>query len=99
MVADGTPTAALRWVPLWETRPLPRVTIIVPNYNHARYLDLRLGSILGQTFRDFELLFLDDASTDESRRVFSAYVSDPRVRASFNDRNSGSPFRQWNRGI
>jgi glycosyltransferase involved in cell wall biosynthesis len=78
---------------------LPRVTVIVPNYNHARYLDRRLESVLGQTFRDFELLFLDDASTDDSRRVFSAYASDPRVRALFNDRNSGSTFRQWNRGL
>src|SRR5216110_1203762 len=44
----------------------PAVSIIVPNYNHARYLPERLSSIFNQTFRDFEVILLDDASTDGS---------------------------------
>jgi hypothetical protein len=79
--------------------PTPLVTVIVPNYNHARFLDRRLGGVLGQSFDDFELLFLDDASTDGSRAVFEAYRGDGRVRAIFNRRNSGGPFPQWNRGV
>ena len=78
---------------------MPRVSIIVPNYNHAQFLDLRLQSILDQTFDDFELIFLDDASTDGSLQVFNEYRSDGRVRSILNDENSGSPFIQWNRGI
>jgi len=77
----------------------PRVSVIVPNYNHARFLRERLGSVLGQTFTDFELLFLDDGSTDGSREVFAEFSSDPRVRAIFNERNSGNTFVQWNRGL
>lgn len=77
----------------------PKVSIIVPNYNHARFLDQRLSSLLGQTFTDFELLFLDDASTDDSRSVFEKYSSDPRVRAVFNTTNGGNTFKQWNRGV
>lgn len=43
---------------------MPKVSVITPNYNHARYLHQRLDSILNQTFQDFELIILDDASTD-----------------------------------
>lgn len=77
----------------------PKVSIIVPNYNHARFLDQRLSSLLEQTFKDFELLFLDDASTDDSRSVFEKYAGDPRVRAIFNTINGGNTFKQWNRGV
>ena len=41
----------------------PLVSVIVPNYNYARYLDARIDSILRQTWTDFELILLDDAST------------------------------------
>jgi glycosyltransferase involved in cell wall biosynthesis len=78
---------------------MPRVSVITPNYNHARFLPMRLESILGQTFGDFELIVLDDASPDDSREVISRYTGDPRVRTVFNERNSGSTFRQWNLGL
>jgi len=42
----------------------PTVTVVVPNYNHAHFLPERLDSILRQTFQDFELIRLDDCSTD-----------------------------------
>ena len=80
--------------------PTPEVSVIVPNYNHARYLRQRIDSILAQSFRDFELILLDDRSTDESRDVLEEYRGHPLVRhVVFNDVNTGSPFRQWERGI
>ena len=75
------------------------VSIIIPNYNHARFLPKRIESVLGQTFRDFELILLDDCSTDDSRSILSKYADDPRVRIEFNEKNSGSPFKQWNKGV
>ena len=51
----------------------PLVSIIVPNYNYARFLKQRIDSILNQTFKDFELILLDDASTDESREIMETY--------------------------
>lgn len=78
---------------------VPRVSVLVPNYNHARYLPRRIESILAQTYQDFELIVLDDASTDDSRAVIARYLSDLRVRFLPNERNSGSPFIQWNKGV
>ena len=77
----------------------PTVSVVVPNYNHARFLPKRIDSVLRQTFQDFELILLDDCSTDESRSILSEYASDPRVRLELNETNSGSPFKQWSRGI
>ncbi len=77
---------------------MPTVSVIVPNYNHARFLQQRIESILRQTYQDFELILLDDCSTDDSRAILSQYISDPRVRTEFNKSNSGSPFKQWNKG-
>ena len=70
-----------------------------PNYNHAQYLPQRIDSILAQTFQDFELLILDDASTDNSREVIESYTRHRNVRAAFNSVNNGSPFKQWNLGV
>src|SRR5215467_16170811 len=78
---------------------MPKVSIVVPNYNHARFLPQRLDSILGQTFQDFELILLDDCSTDDSRSVLSQHGRDPRVRIEFNEVNSKNPFKQWNKGV
>ena len=77
----------------------PTVSVIVPNYNHARYLRQRIQSILDQTFQDFDLIYLDDASSDDSNAVFREFESDPRIKAIYNDKNSGSPFKQWNKGV
>src|SRR6516225_7688773 len=78
---------------------MPSVSVIVPNYNHARYLRRRVDSIVDQTYQDFELILLDDCSTDGSREVLQSYADDPRVRIEFNDENTGTPFKQWNRGV
>jgi glycosyltransferase involved in cell wall biosynthesis len=76
-----------------------KVSVIIPNYNHARFLRRRIESVLCQTYQDFELILLDDCSTDDSRSMLSAYAEDPRVRMEFNEKNSGSTFKQWNKGV
>ena len=78
----------------------PLVSVIIPNYNHARFLRQRIESVLQQDFDDYELILLDDASTDESREVLEAYARHPRVsHVEHNAANSGSPFAQWQKGI
>jgi glycosyltransferase involved in cell wall biosynthesis len=78
---------------------MPTVSVIVPNYNHARYLRRRIDSILAQTYSDFEVILLDDCSTDHSREILTYYTDNPKVRAEFNPKNSGTPFKQWNKGV
>ncbi len=79
---------------------MPTISVIVPNYNHAPYLKQRIDSILSQTFQDFELILIDDCSTDGSREVMEQYRSDLHVsHIVYGESNSGSAFRQWDKGI
>ena len=80
----------------------PFVSIIVPNYCHANYLEQRLSSILSQTYINYELIILDDASPDngESRRIIESHRGHPRINhILYNEKNSGSTFLQWKKGI
>ena len=79
---------------------MPKVSIILPNYNHARFLPQRLESIFNQSFQDFELIILDDNSTDNSKDIIEKYRNHPKVsHIVYNENNSGTPFKQWNKGI
>jgi len=76
------------------------VSVIIPNYCHAPYLKQRIDSVLAQSYPDFEVVLLDDCSTDGSREILERYRSHPRVkRIVCNERNGGSPFAQWRKGF
>lgn len=78
----------------------PLISVIIPNYNYARYFPERMETVLGQTFQDFEVIILDDCSTDDSREIIGKYASHPKVSETiFNEKNSGSPFIQWEKGL
>ena len=80
--------------------PHPKVSVIIPNYNHALYLRERIDSVLNQSFKDFELILLDDCSTDNSKTILESYSNNPHVSwVLINDKNTGSPFKQWEHGI
>lgn len=76
-----------------------KVSVIVPNFNHGRFLEKRMNSILSQTFRDYEIVFLDDASTDNSLEICQKYFSLNNFRIDINKVNSGCTFKQWNKGV
>jgi glycosyltransferase involved in cell wall biosynthesis len=79
---------------------MPKVSVIVPNYNHASFLQQRIESILNQTYQDFEVIILDDCSTDNSREIIEGYRIHPKVsKIIYNNVNSGNTFVQWNKGI
>lgn len=80
---------------------LPKVSVIVPNYNYARYLEGRLSSICKQSIPIFELILLDDASTDQSIPAISAWLASTQTEARVvrNETNSGNVFVQWQKGI
>lgn len=69
---------------------LPEISVIVPIYNSEKYLCKCIDSILDQTFKDFELLLIDDGSTDQSSKICDEYAQkDKRVR----------PFHKQNGGV
>jgi glycosyltransferase involved in cell wall biosynthesis len=78
----------------------PSVSVIIPNYNHAAYLNERIDSVLNQTFRDFEVILLDDCSTDNSREIIESYRGHEKIsQIEYNEVNSGSTFIQWKKGL
>jgi glycosyltransferase involved in cell wall biosynthesis len=78
----------------------PKVSIILPCYNHENYLKERLDSIFNQTYQNFEVIILDDASTDGSQDLLIEYKKHVKVSHHIiNTKNSGSPFLQWQKGL
>ncbi len=63
------------------------VSFIVTNYNHADYLPQRLDSLLHQTYKDTEIIIVDDCSTDHSRSVYDSYGSYPNIRFKLLEKN------------
>jgi glycosyltransferase involved in cell wall biosynthesis len=80
---------------------LPKISVVVPNYNYAQYICQRLDSILRQSLPIYELIILDDASKDDSVFKIKQWMIDNKVecRLVVNDHNSGSVFDQWAKGV
>jgi Glycosyl transferase family 2 len=77
----------------------PRVTVLIATYNDEPFVAAALDSVLAQTFTDFAVLVVDDASTDRSREVAAAYAArDPRIRLVAHATNLG-PAATRNRGL
>ena len=75
------------------------VSVIIPNYNHARFLPAALDSLLSQSLPPKEVLIFDDASTDDSTKVIGDYIAkEPRIRLFRSDENQG-PIPHMNRGL
>lgn len=77
---------------------MPKVSIVLLNYNYARYLDERIQSLLNQTYKDFELIILDNGSTDNSLEIINKYTEEPRIKTHFYSEND-SPYKRLNEGF
>ena len=76
---------------------LPSISVVLPIYNGATTLSKAIRSVLGQTFRHYELVLLDDGSTDDSLDIAKTF-SDPRIRVIHDGANYGLAYR-LNQGI
>ena len=78
---------------------LQKISVAIPNYNYAQYLEQRLSSIFAQNYPVFEVILLDDNSADASVQVAERYAhrSGRMLSVSRGDVNSGSVFKQWHR--
>jgi hypothetical protein len=96
----GVETCAFHILERFEP-DLKRVSVIVPNYNYARYLVERLGSVIGQKYPLFEMIVLDDRSTDDSLAKVADIAAATRreMRVFANPVNSGNVFAQWRKGV
>jgi len=74
---------------------VPAVSVCIPTYNYANFLPQAIGSVLAQTYTDFELIVSDNASTDDTQSVLASY-DDPRIKLYRNDHNLGL-FGNFNR--
>jgi glycosyltransferase involved in cell wall biosynthesis len=61
------------------SRPQPTVSVLLPAHDAERYLDEAIRSVLRQTLEDFELILVNDGSTDDTKRIMETYLEDPRV--------------------
>jgi glycosyltransferase involved in cell wall biosynthesis len=74
----------------------PRISVLLPTYNYARYLPEAIESVLAQDWTDFELIISDDRSTDGSAAVVARYATqDPRIRFTHQPKNLGM-VPNWN---
>lgn len=77
---------------------MTKVSIVIPTYNAAPYLEAAIRSVLGQSFKDWELIIVDDGSTDESREVLDSHAArDARIRCV--RQNHQGPGVARNRGL
>lgn len=69
----------------------PLISVTLPNYNYGRFLAESFETVLSQTYENFEILFVDDGSTDDSRTIAEHYASqDKRIKAVYFDQNRGA---------
>lgn len=76
----------------------PKVSVIIPTYNRAHVLGRSVRSVLDQSYGDFELVIVDDCSTDNTKETVQR-LADERIRYIRLDKNSGTPATPTNRGI
>lgn len=79
----------------------PLISVIVPNFNHEKYLRQRLETVYSQTYKNFEVILLDDLSADNSLEVLREFQERHKnnTRLIANEKNSGNVFKQWRKGI
>lgn len=66
------------------------VSVIMPSYNTAKYISQSIESVIAQTYQNWELIIVDDCSTDNTDEVVSQYFGDKRIRYFKNEKNSGA---------
>jgi sugar O-acyltransferase (sialic acid O-acetyltransferase NeuD family) len=87
-VPEGVKVAGIPARPLRPTIKKPTVTVLIASYNHEKYVADSLRSVLNQTYQDFEIVVVDDGSTDGTVAEIKK-ISDPRIKQAFLNRNTG----------
>jgi len=75
---------------------MPKVSVIIPTYNYGQYIDKSIDSVLSQTYTDFEIIVIDDGSTDNTRTIVETKYRD-KVKYIYQE-NRGAPAAR-NQGL
>lgn len=77
----------------------PKVTALIPSYNHGPFLRQRIETVLQQTYLNIELIVIDDGSDDDSDEIINSLLKQHNFRYIRNSRNSGTPFAAWGKAV
>ena len=58
---------------------IPKITVYMPNYNYGQYIEEAIRSVQNQVFKDWELIIIDDGSTDNSNQILEKYSHDEKI--------------------
>lgn len=78
---------------------MPKVSVIIPAYNSAFYLGEAIDSVLNQTFQDFEIIIIDDGSTDGTKAIVEKYLNCPQPKVRYCYQENNGPGAARNMGI
>jgi len=78
---------------------MPKITIVMPTYNQSKFIRQTINSILAQTFQDFELIIIDDGSTDETLKIVREYIDKPEPRITLQTKKNAGTGSALNYGF
>lgn len=73
----------------------PLFSVLVANYNNGAYIKETIDSVMAQDYTNWEIVIVDDASTDDSSKIYAEYASDSRIRVYINKENKGVTYTKW----
>ena len=70
-------------------------SVLIANYNNGQYLQEAIDSVFAQTYKNWEIIIVDDGSTDESQKIYEKYSNDNRIHIYYNEYNRGCTYTKW----
>ncbi|MBN1186922.1 MAG: glycosyltransferase family 2 protein [Bacteroidales bacterium] len=72
-----------------KSKELPLISVLMTTYNRAKYIEEAIESVIASTYKNWELIIVDDCSTDNTEQLVKKYLSDPRIQYHRNEKNLG----------
>jgi glycosyltransferase involved in cell wall biosynthesis len=73
----------------------PLFSLLIANYNNGKYIKETIDSVYAQDYTNWEIIIVDDASTDNSKEIYTEYINEPRIKVFYNEVNKGVTYTKW----